>query len=266
MDGDFLLCGVIETLQVAPAPTPTRFSAKYLLYSQLWDLSTGRCLSILSTPREDYVQGVDIALNCLDLLGSVAVSGSNEGVVRLWDTQVMTADWSLSVHFILNSQSATMRQRLDWSEFGAVNSVKLLLSSGELHLLTGHDDGQLVVSRVGPEAVTTVKILTQHRDILWSIDLTSQYVTTCSEDATVAVYTREETLTNPGVSLEPSYLLFGHNSAVTSVSLAADILVSGSRDRSVIVSRLLAGGSNFSVLAVLQVVRSSCLISHLSLL
>ena len=159
-----------------------------------------------------------------------------------------------------------MRQRLDWSEFGAVNSVKLLLSSGELHLLSGHDDGQLVVSRVGPEAVTTVKILTQHRDILWSIDLTSQYVTTCSEDATVAVYTREETLTNPGVSLEPNYLLFGHNSAVTSVSLAADILVSGSRDRSVIVSRLLAGGSNFSVLAVLQGVSLSCLISHLSLL
>ena len=69
VDGDFLLCGVIETLQ-------------------LWELSSGRCVSILSTPREDYVQGVDIALNCLDLLHNVAVSGSNEGVVRLWDTEV----------------------------------------------------------------------------------------------------------------------------------------------------------------------------------
>ena len=192
-------------------------------------------MSILSTPREDYVPGVDIALNCLDLLNSVAVSGSNEGVVRLWDTQ-----------------SATMKQRLDWSEFGAVNSVKLL-SQGELHLLSGHDDGQLVVSRVSPDTVTTVKIISQHQDILWSIDVTSQYVTTCSEDATVAVYRREETLANPVVSQEACYHLTGHTSAVTSVSLAANILVSGSRDRTVRVSCLLAGCSDYSVLAVLQV-------------
>ena len=34
---NYLLCGVIETLQ-------------------LWDVDTGRCLAILSTPRDDYVQ------------------------------------------------------------------------------------------------------------------------------------------------------------------------------------------------------------------
>ena len=60
-------------------------------------------MSILSTPREDYVQGVDIALNCLDLLNSVAVSGSNEGVVRLWDTQVMISiGLFLTSHFTLS--------------------------------------------------------------------------------------------------------------------------------------------------------------------
>ena len=34
---NYLLCGVIETLQ-------------------LWDVDTGRCVAILSTPRDDYVQ------------------------------------------------------------------------------------------------------------------------------------------------------------------------------------------------------------------
>ena len=65
-DGDYLLCGVIETLQV-------------------WDLRTSKCVRILSTPRDDYVQGVDIALNCLDLCDNIAVSGSNEGVIRVWN-------------------------------------------------------------------------------------------------------------------------------------------------------------------------------------
>ena len=32
------------------------------------------------------MQGVDIALNCLDLMDTVAVSGSNEGIIRVWNT------------------------------------------------------------------------------------------------------------------------------------------------------------------------------------
>ena len=208
-------------------------------------------MSILSTPREDYVLGVDIALNCLDLLNSVAVSGSNEGVVRLWDIQVRSS--IISSHCNITFQSGTMKHRLDWSEFGAVNSVKLISSGEELHLLSGHDDGQLVVSRVSPETVSTVKIISQHQNILWSIDVTSQLVATCSEDATVAVYSREETLTSPGLSPEPRYQLTGHTSAVTSVSLSGNILATGSRDRSLIVWALRAPGSNYSVLAVLQV-------------
>ena len=223
-------------------------------------------MSILSTPREDYVLGVDIALNCLDLLNSVAVSGSNEGVVRLWDTQVRFS--IISSHFNITFQSGTMKHRLDWSEFGAVNSVKLISSGEELHLLSGHDDGQLVVSRVSPETVSTVKIISQHQNILWSIDVTSQLVATCSEDATVAVYSREETLTSPGLSPEPRYQLTGHTSAVTSLSLSGNILASGSRDRTVIVWALRAPGSHYSVLAVLQVfvilspLLTSSLLSH----
>ena len=32
---------------------------------QVWDLTTSTCTSILETPRDDLVAGVDFALNCL---------------------------------------------------------------------------------------------------------------------------------------------------------------------------------------------------------
>ena len=38
-----------------------------------------------SHSREDYVEGVDIALNCLELSDNIAVSGSNEGIIRVWN-------------------------------------------------------------------------------------------------------------------------------------------------------------------------------------
>ena len=89
---DLLVCGVIETLQV-------------------WHLPTNTCLAVLETPRSDIVQGVDIALNCLDLLGDMAVSGSNEGVIRVWEVS-----------------TSKYQQRLEISEYGAVNSLKLFRS------------------------------------------------------------------------------------------------------------------------------------------
>ena len=175
---------------------------------------------------------MDIALNCLDLLDSVAVSGSNEGVVRLWDTG-----------------SGKMRQRLDWSEFGAVNSVKLMAGDGvELLLLSGHDDGQLVVSSVRQQAVNTLKILNHHDNILWSIDISSKFITTCSEDSRVAVYNREEIAT----SQSPRYSLSAHSEAVTCVSLSDHVVTSGSRDRTVIVWSLCPDSSHYQVLAVLR--------------
>ena len=67
---NYLLCGVIETLQ-------------------LWDLDTNKCEAILSTPRDDYVQ-VRVKISCLKsaslsryLVNDIAVSGSNEGK-RYW--------------------------------------------------------------------------------------------------------------------------------------------------------------------------------------
>ena len=98
-----------------------------------------------------------------------------------------------------------MSQRLDWSEYGAVNSVKLLAGGGgEIHLLTGHDDGQLVVSSVNTEAVNTLKVISHHDNILWSIDISRQHVTTCSEDRTVAVYDRAELVSSLPPSHRPS--------------------------------------------------------------
>ena len=37
----------------------------YCLLVQVWDLTTSTCTSILETPRDDLVAGVDFALNCL---------------------------------------------------------------------------------------------------------------------------------------------------------------------------------------------------------
>ena len=159
-----------------------------------------------------------------------------------------------------------MSQRLDWSEYGAVNSVKLLAGGGgEIHLLTGHDDGQLVVSSVNTEAVNTLKVISHHDNILWSIDISRQHVTTCSEDRTVAVYDRAELVSSLPPSPRPSCRLLGHTQAVTCVSLAEHIITTGSRDKTVIVWSLATHSDQYQVLAVLEVVvESQSVTSHLS--
>ena len=154
-----------------------------------------------------------------------------------------------------------MRQRLDWSEFGAVNSVKLMAGDGgELHLLSGHDDGQLVISSVSQdqETVNTLKVISNHDNILWSIDISCLFITTCSEDTTVAVYDREEMVSCPS----PRYRLAGHSLAVTCVSLADHVVTTGSRDRTVMIWSLSPDSSHYQVLAVLKVESLTKSLSH----
>ena len=86
-------------------------------------MPSGRCLAVLETPREDRVTGVDIALNCLALQADTAVSGSNEGVVRVWDVR----------------GAGRYTARLDCSEFGAVNALLLTAE----WMVSGHDEGQV---------------------------------------------------------------------------------------------------------------------------
>ena len=206
IDQNHLLCGVIETLQ-------------------LWDLSSNRCMNILSTPRDDYVQGVDIALNCLDLLSGVAVSGSNEGVIRVWD--VNTAKFS---------------RRLDCTDYGAVNSLKLLSQSAGVApdcLLGGHDDGQLTVWRITScEDVILLRIVSSFDNILWCIDASNKYIAVCSEDRRIGVYDRTNfEIRGAGredVEDTVEYLT-GHRDAVTCVSVTDEYLISGSRDHDVVI-------------------------------
>ena len=205
IDQNHLLCGVIETLQV-------------------WDLSSNRCVSILSTPRDDYVQGVDIALNCLDLLSGVAVSGSNEGVVRVWDVE-----------------TNKLTRRLDCSDYGAVNSVKLV-SQGEGDapdlLLSGHDDGQLSVWRIlSCSNIILLSIISSFDNILWCIDTSSKYIAVCSEDSRIGVYNRKDFEVKTGGDSDENHIKYlkAHKDAVTCVSVTDLFLISGSRDHDVII-------------------------------
>lgn len=230
-DENYLLCGVIETLQV-------------------WDLASGECVSIFETPRDDIIVGVDIALNCLDLLGEAAVSGSNEGIIRVW-----------------NIKTSKYCKRLDCSEYGAVNALKLFQG----FLLSGHDDGQLIIWLVkSPDEIILLSTLVHHTDIVWGVDISNKFVVSCSEDKSVAVYlhsdifpeinnknlsnnTKENLSNNSKVNLSiPGHLssrLVGHTAAVTCVSVVSGLVISGSRDRTVRVWQL--GTSDYTVLNVL---------------
>jgi len=223
-DEKYLLCGVIETLQV-------------------WDLEFSKCISILETPRDDIIVGVDIALNCLDLLGDLAVSGSNEGIIRVW-----------------NIKSEKYCKRLDCSEYGAVNALKLLNN----FFLSGHDDGQLIIWLVKSfEDITPLSTLVHHTDIVWGLDFSSKFVVTCSEDKSVAVYLHSDIFPNcsqaiitPTNKLKENHVsglllsrLVGHEASVTCVSIEEDIVVTGSRDKSVRV--WLVGNTDYVLLKVL---------------
>ena len=127
-----------------------------------------------------------------------------------------------------------LTRRLDCSDYGAVNSVRLVSGDDGApdHLLSGHDDGQLVIfSILSARIVTLINVITAFDNILWCIDFSHEFVVTCSEDKTIAVYNRDTeplfSVTEESISPE---LLRGHEDAVTCVSLRGRLLVSGGRD------------------------------------
>ena len=61
VQGDLLLVGVIETLQVLLVNNTINLD----ISTKVWNLSSSSCVAILETPRDDLVPGVDFALNCL---------------------------------------------------------------------------------------------------------------------------------------------------------------------------------------------------------
>ena len=91
-----------------------------------------------------------------------------------------------------------LSRRLDCSDYGAVNSVRLVPRGHDDtpgHLLSGHDDGQLVIwSILSARIVTLVNIIAAFDNILWCIDFTDKYVVACSEDESIAVYDRNTDL------------------------------------------------------------------------
>ena len=214
-DYKHLIVGVIDTVQV-------------------WDIKTRKCLSILQTPPDDIVRGVDIALNALDMRGNVIVVGSNEGIIRVWE---------------LNS--ARFSRRLECSEYGAVNSLKF---GGENVLFSGHDEGQVMVWNVlSCEIIHLVKVIQDHSNITWCLDVTEKFLVSCSEDCTIAVYNLPVDTNSFGEaynSLAVAYKAVGHEQAVTCLKLQGALLVSGSRDKTVRLWRL--SSDNYQALIVLQ--------------
>ena len=95
-------------------------------------------------------------------------------------------------------------RRLDCSSYGAVNSVRLVSTdSAPSHLLSGHDDGQLLVFRISSSGssreaeVALAAVIAASTNILWCIDLSPGLVVSCSEDRTIAVYRRGKILRPP---------------------------------------------------------------------
>ena len=72
-------------------------------------------------------------------------------------------------------------RRQDCSQYGAVNSLKLVSQSesgqrGNLFLLSGHDDGQLILwSVVSSAEVILISIILDFENILWSIDFREDF-------------------------------------------------------------------------------------------
>ena len=87
-----------------------------------------------------------------------------------------------------------LTRRLDCSHYGAVNSVRLVPGDQGApgHLLSGHDDGQLVIwSIISARVINLVSVNQQFRNILWCIDFSDEYVAACSEDMTITVTDKE---------------------------------------------------------------------------
>ena len=95
-------------------------------------------------------------------------------------------------------------------------------SAGNKFLLSGHDDGQLILwSIISSSEVILISIILDFENILWSIDFSENFVAACSENKTIAVMNKHQVL---GEKTELSNTadngigyLYGHTDAVTCV-------------------------------------------------
>ena len=95
-----------------------------------------------------------------------------------------------------------LARRLDCSEYGAVNSVRLVPGDPR-GLLSGHDDGQLIVWSIrSPSDISMVRVITSFDNILWCIDFSDWHVVACSENKTIAVYDRNQEISGFVVTFE----------------------------------------------------------------
>jgi hypothetical protein len=120
------------------------------------------------------------------------------------------------------------------------------LPSSNLIFSCGHWDNSFKVSLA--DTGRLIQSISHHRDVVTCLTLCSEYgstwLITGSRDCTVMVWEVSEDKALP-LSVSPLYILYGHDDAVTcvTVNLELDVIVSGSDDGSIIIHGLRDGGN-----------------------
>ena len=157
---------------------------------------------------------------------SVTSLGSNKGSKKRKNGSANTTYTNTDQH-LLPSQL-----------FALIPEHRVLLSCGHWDhsfRVTGADSGKLIQS------------VTQHSDVVtclaWTQDYGKYWVVTGSRDCTLMVWELNMNDRESPVSAHPSFVLYGHNDAISTVAVIAelDVVLSGSADGTVIVHNLREG-------------------------
>ncbi|KIJ16963.1 hypothetical protein PAXINDRAFT_10666 [Paxillus involutus ATCC 200175] len=159
----------------------------------------------------------------------VLFTGSKDRTVREWDLSTnrvrrkiigmhASSVLSLCVAAVAVKPSPTERT------FGWADEVGETYRGSEAGLLvSGGSDCRVVVWDL--EKFKLVKVLRDHQDSVLCVRTDNGRLVTCSKDRTIRTYAFP--------SLKPEFVFRAHRAAVNAVSIAGDLIVSGSGDRSV---------------------------------
>jgi WD40 repeat protein len=144
---------------------------------------------------------------------------------------------------MLRSSVCVSEDHLSAQLFAAIPELKVLVSCG-------HWDHSFRVTSV--DSGKQVQVITQHSDVVtcaaYARDFSNMYVATGSRDCTVMVWEVNADFLAQGqgqgpLKSQPLHILYGHDDAVTCVSINPefDVVVSGSDDGTVMVHSLCSG-------------------------
>lgn len=151
----------------------------------------------------------------------VLFTGSKDRTVREWDLR--TDRVRRVVGELHGSSVLSLCVSSDFAKSGdGEEPLASELSSAGL-LVSGGSDRRVIVWDLGKDIL--VKVLQDHLDSVLCVRVNSGRLVTCSKDRTVRTYGFP--------SLKPQFVFRAHRAAVNAVSVAGDVIVSGSGDRSI---------------------------------